>query len=72
MMGAATGTVRGTADADIHGDRYHDIALLLDGEAAPLAVRLPQHICPRPPKQGDRITLQLLMGQPQSLTFPDD
>ncbi len=71
MMGEARGVVRAATDVDIHSDRYVDVAILLDGERAPLAVRLPSHICERPPRAGDRIVLQLLMGQPQSVRFDD-
>jgi hypothetical protein len=72
MMGEARGMVRAATPVDIHGDRYVDISLLLDGEAAPLAMRIPSHLCARAPVAGDRVAMQLLMGQPQSVRFEDD
>lgn len=72
LIGDAAGRIRAVTRVDIHSDRYFDVALLLDGEQAPIAVRLPAHACPRPPREGDRVSIQLLMGQPQAVTFADD
>ena len=71
LMGRATGTVRAATPIDIHGDRYTDLALLLEGEQTPLAVRIPNNLLERPPNPGDRLTIDLLMGQPQSVAFQD-
>ncbi len=63
MLGTAAGTVKSVRPVSIHGDLYHDLAFLPDGESEPVAVRVPSHLCSVSPEAGTRLSLELLMGQ---------
>jgi hypothetical protein len=58
-----TGTVRGTTPLDIHGDRYVDLLVELDGEAGPpMRGRVGATDCPQDLAPGDRVSVRITMG----------
>lgn len=75
MIGVIDVTTLEVAVVSIHGDLYHDLLVApvdasgqIKGEHG-ARVRLPAHLCPRPPRVGDRLTLRFLMGQVNGVTF---
>jgi hypothetical protein len=75
MVGTARVTVQAIRDVDLHGDRYHDLAVLPRGVAPgmePSPIRVSASMCPRRPEAGDELDLDLLMGQVQAVRFPGD
>ena len=57
------GTVRSATAVDIHGDRYVDVAVTLDGDAGTLANgRLGAADCAVGLAPGDRVTVRFIMG----------
>lgn len=70
MFGSLTGVVAQVAPVSIHGDVYYDIALTVTPPPArPVTVRLPNHLCPRPPQTGDKVELSFLMQQVNGVKF---
>ncbi len=70
MFGSLTGEIAGLNPVSIHGDVYYDIALALKpAPARPVAVRLPNHLCERPPVVGDKVELSFLMQQVNGVKF---
>ena len=64
MIGTWTVTLHAVQTQSIHGDLYYQ--LTFEPAEAPgnvLALRAPHHVFSTPPKPGDRLTLQFLMGQ---------
>ncbi len=58
-----TGTVRDARPVDIHGDRYVDLLLSLDGaEEAPVAARVAALECPSDLRPGERVSVRFTMG----------
>ena len=58
-----TGTVHTARPLEIHGDRYLDVAVLLDDEpAAPVAGRLSAMDCPSGLLPGDRVRVCFTLG----------
>ncbi|NOT32867.1 MAG: hypothetical protein HOP12_01720 [Candidatus Eisenbacteria bacterium] len=58
-----TGTVRSATPLSIHGDRYVDLVVELEGEAGPpIAGRLSAHECPDALKPGERVSARFTMG----------
>lgn len=58
-----TGTVRGATPLGIHGDRYVDLVVELDGESGPPARgRLGASDCPPDLAPGDRVSVRFTMG----------
>lgn len=57
------GTVRSASAVDIHGDRYVDVAIALDGEDGPATVgRVGASDCPPGLAPGDRVVARFVMG----------
>lgn len=58
-----TGTVRGAMPLEIHGDRYVDLLVELDGEAGPpMRGRVGATDCPADLSPGDRVSVRITMG----------
>ncbi len=58
-----TGTVRGALPLEIHGDRYVDLLVELDGETGPpLRGRVGASDCPEQLTPGDRVSVRITMG----------
>lgn len=57
------GTVRSATPVSIHGDRYVDLMVALDGEAsAPVVGRLGADACPESLAPGDRVSVRFTLG----------
>jgi len=67
LVGSVEAIVTAVADALIHGDRYHDLALATD--RGRVAVRVAAHAAPRRPAAGDRVRVHLVLGQVDRLEF---
>lgn len=70
MLGTARVRVHGVRDVDLHGDRYHDLAVTMADAAEgtpPAAIRVPAAMCGDRPEAGTQLDLELLMGQVQSV-----
>jgi len=58
-----SGTVQSARLVDIHGDRYVDVALLLDDAgAAPVTGRVSATECPPGLAPGERVEARFMMG----------
>lgn len=58
-----TGTLRSATPISIHGDRYVDLAIALDGEAGPPVVgRVSATDCPESLAAGERVNVRFTMG----------
>lgn len=58
-----TGTVRSATPLDIHGDRYLDLSVELDGDAGPPARgRVGAADCPAGLVPGDRVRVRFTVG----------
>ena len=58
-----TGTVRAATPLDIHGDRYVDLLVELDGDAGtPVRGRVGASDCPEQLSLGDRVSVRFTMG----------
>ena len=58
-----TGTVRSAASLDIHGDRYVDVSVALDGDAGPPARgRVGASDCAADLTPGERVNVRFTMG----------
>ena len=75
LIGALNVTTLETATVSIHGDIYYDLLIAPVDAAGQIQgqhgarVRIPAHLCPRPPRVDDRLTLRFLMGQVSGVTF---
>ncbi|MDZ4753582.1 MAG: hypothetical protein SGJ11_03695 [Phycisphaerae bacterium] len=67
LVGSIDARITAVAPVAIHGDRYLDLALLIDTERT--AVRIPLHCFPRHPEVDDHIRLSVLLGQVDSVAF---
>jgi len=57
------GTVRSATPVSIHGDRYVDLVIALEGEAGPPVVgRMGADECPEGLAPGDRVNVRFTMG----------
>jgi hypothetical protein len=57
------GTVRSASPVSIHGDRYVDVAIALDGDAGPPIVgRVSATDCPESLAAGERVSVRFTMG----------
>ena len=57
------GTVRSATPVSIHGDRYVDLVIALDGDAVPPAVgRVGADDCPESLAPGERVSVRFTMG----------
>jgi hypothetical protein len=57
------GAVRSAVPVDIHGDRFDDLAVILDGEPGPPATgRVSASECPAGLVPGDRVSVRFVMG----------
>jgi hypothetical protein len=57
------GTVRSATPVSIHGDRYVDLAIAVDGEAGPPVVgRLGAESCPESLAPGERVSVRFTLG----------
>ena len=57
------GTVQSATPVSIHGDRYLDLAIALDGEAGPPVVgRVGSADCPDSLMPGERVSVRFTMG----------
>ena len=71
-FGDVNGTVLQVANMSIHGDIYYDLIMELEGQTDQrVQLRVPNHLCPRPPQAGDRLTLNFLLQQVNGVTFSD-
>ena len=58
-----TGTVHSATPVNIHGDRFVDVAVALDGEAGPPTVgRVGATECPDALAPGERVNARFVMG----------
>ena len=58
-----TGTVRAATLLDIHGDRYVDLSVELDGDAGtPVRGRVGASDCPANLASGDRVRVRITLG----------
>ncbi len=57
-----TGTVKSIRLVDIHGDRYVDLAVLLDDAAEPVTGRVSAMECPPDLANGQRVSVSFTMG----------
>ncbi len=58
-----TGVVASTRVVDIHGDRYVDVAIAIDGDGAPGATgRVSVMECPADLMTGERVSVRFTMG----------
>lgn len=58
-----TGTIASARLVDIHGDRYVDVAIAIEGEAAPTATgRVSAMECPADLEPGERVSVRFTMG----------
>ena len=58
-----TGIVRSARPVDIHGDRYVDLAIALEGaEAGPVAGRVGATECPPDLSPGERVSVRFTLG----------
>ncbi len=57
------GTVRSATPLSIHGDRYVDLVIALEGDASPPAVgRLGAADCPESLAPGERVSVRFTLG----------
>jgi hypothetical protein len=56
------GTVRSATPVSIHGDRYVDLAIALEGEEAPVVGRVGAGECPESLAPGERVSVRFMMG----------
>jgi hypothetical protein len=57
------GTVQSSTSVNIHGDRYVDLVIALDGETGPPVVgRVSAADCPESLTPGDRVSVRFTMG----------
>jgi len=57
------GTVRSATPVNIHGDRYVDLAIALDGDAGPPVIgRVGAVDCPESLAPGERVSVRFTMG----------
>jgi hypothetical protein len=57
------GTVRSATPVDIHGDRFVDLAVVLDGAPGPAVTgRVSATECPVALAPGDRVSVRFVMG----------
>jgi len=57
------GAVRSATPVDIHGDRFVDVAILLDGETgSPATGRVSATECPAALAPGERVSVRFVMG----------
>ena len=57
------GTVRSATPVSIHGDRYVDVVIALDGESgAPFVGRIGAHEFPASLSPGERVSARFVMG----------
>jgi len=69
-FGDVNGTVLQAASVSIHGDIYYDLIMQWEGQADQgVKLRVPNHLCSRPPLAGDRLTLSFLLQQVNGVTF---
>ena len=58
-----SGTVKRVGLVDIHGDRYVDVAVIVDDVgAAPITGRVSAMECPPDLKPGERVSVRFTMG----------
>lgn len=78
LVGQITVRVLQSQPVSIHGDMYYDLVVMLaavrptDTPPAPdqpVRLRVPNHLCPRPPRLDDVLELNLLMSQVNAVRF---
>jgi hypothetical protein len=72
MLGTVRVRVQGARAIDLHGDRYLDLAVVAEGAAEAAGVRVPAALLPGHPEPGQRLELELLMGQVQAVRSVTD
>ena len=77
-FGNLKGKVLQAQPVSIHGDIYYDLIMEimeimeLDGQTERgVKLRLPNHLCERPPAPGDCLTLNFLLQQVNSVAFDE-
>ncbi len=72
-FGDLTGKVLQAQPVSIHGDIYYDLVMELEGQTdRGVKLRVPNHLCERPPAPGDCLTLNFLLQQVNSVSFEDE
>jgi hypothetical protein len=61
FFGPQPATIVGVTTISIHGERLHDVAFQVDGEAAPRTARLGPEALYGVPEPGDRVRVRFLM-----------
>lgn len=70
VAGEIVGEVVDAQPVSIHADIYYDLLVRADLVGADACrLRVPAHVCPRPPVRGDRVALKLLMQQVIGLEY---
>lgn len=76
IAGTVDVSVSTASPVSIHGDLYLDLQVIVDGADTPTMLRVPAHAMPagddgtrRLPAPGDRLTLQVLLGQVDAVRF---
>jgi len=76
IAGTVDVTIATASPVSIHGDLYLDLQVTVDGGSDATMLRVPAHVMPpgddgtrRVPAAGDRLRLQVLLGQVDSVRF---
>ena len=70
VFGDVNGKVIQVEPVSIHGDVYYDLVMQLGGQMDQgVKLRVPNHLCERPPVAGDLLTLNFILQQVNSVTF---
>jgi hypothetical protein len=56
------GTLEGVREVNLHGDRWLDLVVAFDGDAAAQALRLAATECPAGLAPGERVSVRVVMG----------
>ncbi|MFN8589465.1 MAG: hypothetical protein U0704_16865 [Candidatus Eisenbacteria bacterium] len=62
------GAVVAAREVDLHGDRFVDVTLALDGEPAPVTSRVAANECPAALVPGERVVARIVVGVVTRLT----
>ena len=55
-------TVLAARGVDIHGDRFVDVSLVLEGVEAPVTGRVGANECPPDLREGERVLVRIVVG----------
>lgn len=78
IAGTTIVTIATASPVSIHGDLYLDLQVTVEGDESPTMLRVPAHTMPagsdgarRVPAAGDRLELQILLGQVDAVRFAE-